>query len=45
MRRLEDWASCGGGHSSSGCGQQVWHSGGLLGGRRGTQAGVLAADG
>lgn len=30
---------------SGGCGQQVWNGGGLLGGRGGTQAGVLAADG
>lgn len=35
----------GGGDSSGGRGQQVRYSGGLLGRRRGTQAGVLAADG
>lgn len=37
-------ARCGGGDSSGRCGQQVRNSR-LLGRRRGTQAGVLAADG
>jgi len=42
---FEGMARCrGGGDGGGGCGQQVRYRGGLLGGRRGTQAGVLAAD-